>query len=42
MDKGDWRFEVMCSIRLSFREGWSLDKLREKIDEIYAKGRDCG
>lgn len=34
MDKTDWRFEVMMAIRLSFREGWTLDKLKEKIAEI--------
>lgn len=34
MDKEDWRFKVMCAIRLFFREGWSLEKLKERIDEI--------
>lgn len=35
MDVKDWRFEVMCAIRLSFKEDWSLEKLKEKIDEIF-------
>jgi N-methylhydantoinase A/oxoprolinase/acetone carboxylase beta subunit len=34
MDKKDWRFDVMCAIRLSFREGWSLERLKKKISEI--------
>jgi hypothetical protein len=34
MDKEDWRFELMCAIRLSFREKWSLKQLKERIDEI--------
>lgn len=34
MDKCDWRFEVMCAIRLSFREDWSLEKLKQRISEI--------
>lgn len=34
MNKSDWRFEIMCAIRLSFREGWTLEKLKERIYEI--------
>ena len=37
MEKGDWRFDVMMTIRLSFREGWTLQMLKERIIEIEKK-----
>lgn len=40
MDKKDWRFEVMMAIRMSFREEWPLEKLRERINEICKESKE--
>lgn len=40
MDRRDWRFAVQCAIRLSYREETSLEKLKERIDEIWKESEE--
>jgi hypothetical protein len=49
MDACDWRFPVMNAVRLSFREKWTIEQTRERVNEILkeyeekcpGKGEKC-